>query len=146
MNRISPLEGLAKPSQSTARPSGGVACHPIGWFEASGAGVDRAGHSVGAVNTSASLINIAVGDVVGVSGEIDAQTIGLVVEAVRRLPDGDRHLDATDVTFAGSAALGGLLHLTHECSTAGSRLTVSPSATIRRLARIASVEHALPFV
>ncbi len=63
-----------------------------------------------------------MGDDVGVPGEIDAHTVGSLVEVVRRLRSGDRHVDAADVTFAGSAALGGQLRLTGECF--GGRRTV----------------------
>lgn len=91
-------------------------------------------------------VRVAVSDVVAVTGELDAHTAHLVAEAVRSLPPGHRHLDATAVSFAGAAALSVLLRLARDCAASGETFTVAPSDQLRRLARLAGLETTLPLV
>lgn len=78
-----------------------------------------------------------------VAGEIDAATIDRLVESVRSLPVGERHLDASGVSFAGAAALGALVRLARESAGEGGRLTIRPSAALLRVAAICGLERTL---
>ena len=86
------------------------------------------------------------GRVVRFVGDADAATVGQLIESVRSLPIGDRHLDATSISFAGAAALGALVLLDQECAALGGRFTVSPSSALRRVASLARLDESLSFV
>ena len=91
-------------------------------------------------------VGIAVTDVVTVSGELDANTAPLLAAAVRSLPAGDRHVDATQVSFAATAAIGVLVRMHLDCLDAGERFTIETSPTLRRLIHLTEVDTALHFV
>jgi len=78
-----------------------------------------------------------------IEGEFDANSAGILRDAVRSLPEGPRHVDASGVTFAGTAVLGALLQLQQECAPGSLTLTASP--TLERLVGLAGLDDQPPF-
>lgn len=87
-----------------------------------------------------------MGDEIRVVGELDAHTTPVLEAAVRSAPVGDRHIDATGVTFVGSSALTLLVELDDEARRAGGRLSIRASEPLRRLAKLTGLDHVLPLV
>ncbi len=79
-------------------------------------------------------------------GELDASTVVSARAAFESLPDGERSIDATGVTFIGARGLGVLVELTAESERAGHVLVISPADVVRRLAAITGTDQVLNLV
>ena len=90
------------------------------------------------------LLTTTVAHTVVVEGELDAHTAPQLLDAMTSLRPGHRHIDATGVSFAASAALGVLVRLRHEDPTG--RLTITASPALRRIVRLGGLDDALTYV